>query len=124
MKPGRGESGLDPEERNRILESVLESIGVPFLIGGRDGRLLFFSERAGSLFGLTLSDVGRPLRETVTVLQDPAEYQHVEQVIESGVQQRIEVNTGVETYEQRMVPLETPEGAAAGVVITYSPMPG
>lgn len=53
MYPKRDDSGIDAEERSELLESLLEAIGVPFVVVGSNLRVLFFSRHAASLFGLS-----------------------------------------------------------------------
>lgn len=115
---------FDPEERNRILESTLDAISVPFVVAGKDHRLFFFSDEAGSLFKLKLSDIGRPLESVHSRFHDAK----VDEVIDRALDQEREVDTEIEIealgrFRQRVQPVAAPEGFAVGVVITYSELP-
>ncbi|MFO8064643.1 MAG: PAS domain-containing protein [Spirochaetia bacterium] len=112
--------GVDPEERSEILESLLEAIGVPFLVVGADLRLLFFSQRAASLFGLSLSDVGRPVEDILPGGRDSQALRAVEQAIMGMRRSYTEIQVGYGTwYGQRVQILESPDGGSVGAVLTY-----
>ena len=115
---------FDPEERNIILESTLDAIGVPFVVAGKDRRLFFFSDEAASLFKLKLSDIGRPLENVHAQFRGAK----VEAAIDRALHQEREVDTEIEIetfgrFRQRVQPVDAPEGFAVGVVITFAELP-
>ncbi|MFW6338956.1 MAG: PAS domain-containing protein [Alkalispirochaetaceae bacterium] len=121
MQPTPHDFGIDPDERSEVLESLLEAIGVPFLVVDKDLRLLFFSARAASLFGLRLSDVGKPLESIVPSGSSVEAVASVSKAINrrETLSTRLIGEDGYE-YKQRSQPLETPHEEVTGAVMTYS----
>ncbi|MFP4375234.1 MAG: PAS domain-containing protein [Spirochaetaceae bacterium] len=121
MYPERYEFDIDAEDRGEILEAV----GVPFIVVGSSLRVLFFSQQAGTLFGLKLSDIGRPLGSVLP----PGEADQALHAVETAldrmrpVRAQLEI-AGASDYEQRVQVLETPDGAVSGAVLTYAPHAG
>ncbi len=110
--------GIDLEERSEILETILEAIGVPFLVVDKDLRLLFFSAQAASLFRLRLSDIGENLDEVM--LQDKGSTTSVAMALrERRVTYELLRSEAGREYTRRTQPLENEEGHFAGAVLTY-----
>lgn len=124
MQPTPNDFGIDPDERSEVLESLLEAIGVPFIVVDRNLRLLFFSARAASLFGLRLSDVGKPLEKLVPSGGSAEAVTSVVEAIEQRevLSTRLTIRDGYE-YKQRAQPLETANEEVTGAVVTYSRHP-
>ncbi|MFP4484771.1 MAG: sensor histidine kinase [Spirochaetaceae bacterium] len=113
-----------PDERSEVLESLLEAIGVPFLVVDRDLRLRFFSASAGWLFPLGISNLGEPLTAILPRERRVEAAASVAQALDSGnrAYARLHLEDGYE-YKQRAQPLETADGTNAGAVVTYSRRP-
>lgn len=114
--------GIEPNERSEILESVLEAIGVPFVVVDGALRLMFFSARTASLFSLGLGDIGRPLNRAVP--EDDGVVASVTTALRVGevTFERVSFDDGSE-YCRRTQPLQTEEESVAGAVVTYIPCP-
>jgi len=123
MYPKRDECGIDAEERSALLESLLEAIDVPFVVVGSNLRVLFFSQNAASLFGLSLSDVGLPLELVLPPHSVAYAVQSVETAIDGArtVSVPLEIERGYD-YEQRVQVLEAPDGGVSGAVLSYVPV--
>lgn len=124
MQPTPNDFGIDPDERSEVLESLLEAIGVPFIVVDRDLRLLFFSARAASLFRLRLSDVGKPLESIAPSGSSAEAVASVAEAIDRKevLFARLTIRDGYE-YKQRSQPLETANEEVTGAVVTYSRHP-
>ncbi|MFW6328675.1 MAG: PAS domain-containing protein, partial [Alkalispirochaetaceae bacterium] len=124
MRPTPDDFGINPDERSEVLESLLEAIGVPFLVVDCNLRLLFFSARVATLFGLGLSEVGKPLEEVVPSAGRAEAAASVVEAMEHRQVRfaRLIIRDGY-AYKQRSQPLETSKEEIAGAVITYSRHP-
>lgn len=108
------------EERSELFETLLEAIGVPFLVVGASLRVLFFSQQAASLFSLSFSDIGHRLAEVLPPHIAPRAERGVEEAMATRRLSRRELRSDSGfAYAQRAQVLETPQGSPAGAVLTY-----
>ncbi len=128
MMPSTHGLTFDPEERAEVLESLIESLGVPFLVVDKDLRLLFFSSQAGDLFGLSLSSIGLPLEQIIPGGREGAPIRSVKRAIGGSVEPPVEFER-LDGYRlrQQVQPLEGQDGVWVGGLITFrrvQPQPG
>ncbi|MFP4067312.1 MAG: PAS domain-containing protein [Spirochaetaceae bacterium] len=124
MSQHRSDLAVNAEERSELLETLLEAIGVPFLVVAPSLRVLFFSQAAASLFGLRFSDIGRGVGEVLPPQIGACAVQAAEDVIRNGGRKRVELGADLGfPYDQRAQVLEDPDGEPGGAVLTYLRVP-
>ncbi len=112
-------------ERSRTtlsdLENVLNSSDVATIFVDASLKIRFFTPAATAIFAVVKSDIGRPLADFHARIQDAALFDDARLVLKSADSLDAEAQSEVGIwYQRRIQPYRTPEGATAGVVITYT----
>ncbi len=119
---------LDDENRRRVreltqistdLQHLLASTGVATLFLDRDFNIVRFTPLLGELFGLRLSDIGRPLSDLTRLAQHERLEDDVRHVLEHAEPIDREVHSAAgRWYLSRILPYRTEAGNVEGVVLT------
>jgi two-component system CheB/CheR fusion protein len=112
-------------ERSRTtlsdLENVLNSSDVATMFLDASLKIRFFTPAATAMFAVIPGDVGRPLADFRSRIQDPALLADAGAVLLNSLPVEAEVQTenGI-WFQRRIQPYRTHEGTTAGVVITFA----
>lgn len=103
---------------NGDLSTLLSGIDVATLFLDRDLAVRRYTPRAGEVFGLRATDVGRPLSAVSLVLDDPALLADAGRVLERLAPVEREVRAGDRWLMRRIVPDRTGDHVIEGVLVT------
>jgi PAS domain S-box-containing protein len=103
------------------LRNILFSIDIATLFVGADLRLLFFTPSAGSLFGLIVSDIGRPLTDFTPLSADADLLNDCRTVLRTFVSAECEFRSPRgEWCFRRALPYRALNDKVAGIVLTFT----
>ncbi len=104
------------------LENLLASSHVPTLFLDTSWRIRRFTPTSRQLFNLIPSDVGRPLTDIASTIEDRDLINDAEAVLLDlqPVERMVHSKNGDRYYQRRMLPYRTADERIEGIVITYA----
>ncbi len=108
-------------QAHAFVENLLRGAALPMIFLDNRLRILRFTPTATQVFHLAQADLGRPLAEVKSQVQDEAALAQAESTLATGRETEAEVmHRDGRTYLKRVFPFFGPQGEAQGVVMTYS----
>jgi two-component system CheB/CheR fusion protein len=105
---------------NDDMKNLLDSIDIPTIFLDNDLRVKRFTSHATRVINLIQTDIGRPISDIVTKINNETLVADAKAVIEDLVFREKTVRTKDGTYyEMRIAPYRTAENVIDGVVITF-----
>ena len=103
------------------MKNLLDSVSVGAVFVDSDLRIKRFTEEVKGVANLILSDVGRPLRDIATRIEDENIAEAAKAVLDTlqAVEKEVRNETG-DWYLMRIKPYRTRENVIGGVVITFN----
>lgn len=108
------------EAANDDLSSLINSTDVPTVFLDTDLNIRRFSARATALLRIRDGDLGRPLEDLVSRIDDPDLNADMRKVMESTETIECEVSGETGTYLRRVSPYFTRKNELQGVIVTYA----
>nr|WP_282569164.1 chemotaxis protein CheB [Aliiroseovarius sp. S1339] len=103
------------------LNNFLASSGIATIFLNRDREIMRFTPTTRGLFNLISKDVGRPISDFTSKLDDPSLFDDIAKVQETLVPVKAEVQAeDGKWYNRQILPYRTQDEKIDGVVITYS----
>ncbi|HEY9040137.1 MAG TPA: chemotaxis protein CheB [Roseovarius sp.] len=103
------------------LNNFLASSGIATLFLNRDGEIMRFTPTTRELFNLISKDVGRPITDFTSKLDDPTLFDDIAKVQATLLSLNVEVQAqDGKWYNRRILPYRTQDEKIDGVVITFS----
>lgn len=108
-------------EASDDLQNILNSADIATLFLDRDFHVRFFTPAAKALFGVIVSDIGRPLNNLALPFTDISLLDDARQVLESLAPHRREITTEKGAwYARRVLPYRTQDDRIQGVIVTFT----
>ncbi len=103
------------------LANLMASTDIATLFLDREMRIRFFTPAVRRLFHVIGSDIGRPLSDFVSQIEDPALLDDAAKVLDTLVPLQVELETGhgAAWYSRRIAPYSTEGDRIDGVVVSY-----
>src|SRR5690606_18887557 len=104
------------------LDNLLTSSNVPTVFLDAEWRIRRYTPSCLELFNLIPSDIGRPLTDISSAVDDSELLNEAREVLEDlePRERQIRSKTGDRYYQRRVLPYRTADGRIEGVVLTYS----
>ena len=103
------------------LKNLLASSGVATLFLNRERQIMRFTPTTRALFNLISSDIGRPISDITSKIDDPTLFDDIARVQDTLVPLLVEVHAqDGKWYNRQILPYRTQDDKINGVVITYS----
>jgi signal transduction histidine kinase len=113
-------NGATTNDVTTYLINILDTIEVPIVVVQRDVTMAAFNQAAGDLLGLSLSDIGRTLRDISVLAGLPRLEQSCSEVITGGVESRIDFRDEEAWLVVRISPYTGGDEQVAGTVLTFT----
>ncbi|MFO7285253.1 MAG: CheR family methyltransferase [Gammaproteobacteria bacterium] len=104
------------------LDNLLTSSNVPTIFLDAEWRIRRYTPSCLELFNLIPSDVGRPLTDISSSIDDPELLDEARQVLHDlkPRERQVQSRSGERYYQRRVLPYRTSDKRVEGVVVTYS----
>src|SRR5690606_2105951 len=104
------------------LDNLLTSSNVPTIFLDTEWRIRRYTPSCLELFNLIPSDVGRPLTDISSSIDDPELLDEARQVLHDlkPRERQVQSRSGERYYQRRVLPYRTSDKRVEGVVVTYS----
>ena len=103
------------------LNNLFASSGIATIFLNRDRKIMRYTPATRELFNLISKDVGRPISDITSVVDDPTLFDDIARVQKTLVPRQIEVQAKEgQWYIRRILPYRTQDEKIDGVVITFS----
>ena len=103
------------------LNNLLSSSGVATLFLNRERKIMRFTPTTRALFNLISADIGRPISDITSKIDDAALFDDIAQVQKTLVPMLVEVRAqNGKWYNRQILPYRTQDDKINGVVVTYS----
>src|SRR5258705_10812042 len=113
-------NGATTNDVTTDLINILDSIEVPIVVVQRALTMAAFNQAAGDALGLSLSDIGRTLRDISVLAGLPLLEQSCSEVLTHGVESRIDFRDEEAWVVVRISPYTGGDERVAGTVLTFT----
>jgi len=102
------------------LISILDTVEVPIVVLEADATIAGFNKAAADVIGMTRSDIGQASRGVAALAAMPRLDRQCREVLEGGVESRVDLRDGDRWFVVRISPYRTSDGHATGTVLTFT----
>ena len=102
------------------LITILDTVEVPIVVLEADATIAGFNRAAADVIGMTRSDIGQSSRGVASLAAMPRLDRQCREVIEGGVESRVDLRDGDRWFVVRISPYRTSDVHPTGTVLTFT----